>query len=214
MSGHLAAAAQSPLALAVVTDDDDPDARGRVRVRIAALDVELWAAVLHPSVGNGYGVALLPKIDEVVVVAFVTPELPIVLGAVGSGRSSAPTEATPTHTRYSITTPDGTVLLLDDEEGPKLSVTTPAGNKFELTDDAGGKAVIDVQGTTVTVTSSKVEVQASGEVKVQAGSVKVSAGMVDVDAGMAKFSGVVKCATLIADSVVGTSYTPGAGNIW
>jgi hypothetical protein len=31
---------------------------------------------------------------------------------------------------------------------------------------------------------------------------------------MSKFSGVVQCDTLIASSVVGSSYTPGAGNIW
>ena len=41
-----------------------------------------------------------------------------------------------------------------------------------------------------------------------------SAGMVNVEAGMSKFSGVVKCDTLIATTVVATSYTPGAGNIW
>ena len=40
------------------------------------------------------------------------------------------------------------------------------------------------------------------------------AGSVKVDAGMSTFSGVVKADTVIANSVVGTSYTPGAGNIW
>jgi hypothetical protein len=38
--------------------------------------------------------------------------------------------------------------------------------------------------------------------------------MVTVDAAMAKFSGVVKCETLIATTVVSSVYTPGAGNIW
>ena len=42
----------------------------------------------------------------------------------------------------------------------------------------------------------------------------MSAGMVTVDAGMSKFSGVVQCDTLITNSVVSSSYTPGAGNIW
>jgi hypothetical protein len=31
---------------------------------------------------------------------------------------------------------------------------------------------------------------------------------------MSKFSGVVKCDTLIANSVISASYTPGQGNIW
>ena len=38
--------------------------------------------------------------------------------------------------------------------------------------------------------------------------------MITVNAGMSKFSGVVQCDTIIANSVVGASYTPGAGNIW
>jgi hypothetical protein len=38
--------------------------------------------------------------------------------------------------------------------------------------------------------------------------------MVTVDSPMSKFSGVVECDTLIAQSVVSASYTPGAGNVW
>jgi len=56
--------------------------------------------------------------------------------------------------------------------------------------------------------------QAASKVKITAGQVEVSAGMVKVDAGMSKFSGVVQCDTLIATTVVATTYTPGAGNIW
>jgi hypothetical protein len=35
-----------------------------------------------------------------------------------------------------------------------------------------------------------------------------------VNAATSTFSGVVQCDTMIASTVVGTSYTPGAGNIW
>jgi hypothetical protein len=38
--------------------------------------------------------------------------------------------------------------------------------------------------------------------------------MVKVDAGMSTFSGVVKCDTLISNTVISSTYTPGAGNIW
>ena len=44
--------------------------------------------------------------------------------------------------------------------------------------------------------------------------VELSAGQIKLEAGMTSASGVVKCSTLIADSVVAASYTPGAGNIW
>jgi hypothetical protein len=59
-----------------------------------------------------------------------------------------------------------------------------------------------------------VSIQAAAKVKVQAAQVEVTAGMVKVDAAMSKFSGVVKCDTLISNAVVSSSYTPGAGNIW
>ena len=62
--------------------------------------------------------------------------------------------------------------------------------------------------------SAGITVTASAKVKVSASQVEVSAGMVKVDAAMSNFSGVVKCDTLISNSVVSTSYTPGAGNIW
>ncbi len=44
-------------------------------------------------------------------------------------------------------------------------------------------------------------------------SVTVRAPVVTVEAAMAQFAGVVRCQTLIADYVVASSYTPGAGNI-
>jgi hypothetical protein len=38
--------------------------------------------------------------------------------------------------------------------------------------------------------------------------------MVSVSSGMSKFSGVVKSDSVLTNSVVSASYTPGAGNIW
>ena len=42
----------------------------------------------------------------------------------------------------------------------------------------------------------------------------ITAAMVTVNAGLSKFSGVVQADTVISNSVVSASYTPGAGNIW
>jgi hypothetical protein len=73
---------------------------------------------------------------------------------------------------------------------------------------------ISGQGSTIRIDSTGVTIQAGAKVQVDASLVKVSAGMVEVDAGMSKFSGVVQCDTLITNSVVSASYTPGAGNVW
>ena len=93
-------------------------------------------------------------------------------------------------------------------------IETPAGVTATLTDEAGGKITLEAAGNTITMDTQGVTVDASAKVKVTAAQVEVSAGMVKVDAGMSKFSGVVKCDTLIATSVVGSTYSPGAGNVW
>ena len=43
---------------------------------------------------------------------------------------------------------------------------------------------------------------------------KTNSSSVEANAATTKFSGVVQCETLIANTVAGTTYTPGAGNIW
>ena len=175
------------LCLGTVTDTVDAEGRGRVRVSFASLDVEVWASVATPSAGNGYGVQLLPKRDAVVVVAFVSPELPIVLGALWTGSAQPDGEQAPVEDRFSLVTPAGTRVTCDDANQPTVTIETPAGNVFTLSDSSGGEAKIDVQGTSVTVTSSKVTVQASGNVELKnAARVNVSASQVSVDAALSK----------------------------
>ena len=45
-------------------------------------------------------------------------------------------------------------------------------------------------------------------------SLTLRAPLVHVEAALTEFMGVVTCQTVIADSVVAASYTPGAGNVW
>ena len=72
----------------------------------------------------------------------------------------------------------------------------------------------DEHGNIIRLSPSGIEVTSPAKVEVAASFVKVSAGSVDVNAPMSQFSGVVKTTTMIADSVVAASYTPGAGNVW
>jgi hypothetical protein len=138
-----------------------------------------------------------------------------VLGSIWSGSSSAPSEADPQEEVYVIRTPSGVVVELDDGDGPRVSLTTPQGYSVVVTDGDGGEIAVTRGSQSVRLTASEVSVQSSGTVSIQAGGqVSVSAAMVQVDAGISKFSGVVQADTLIANSVVSASYTPGAGNIW
>ena len=64
-------------------------------------------------------------------------------------------------------------------------------------------------------TGAPTELSAAGSlVRVGAGGVEIQGGMVNVDAAMTRVSGVLNTDTLVAQSVVSSSYTPGAGNIW
>jgi uncharacterized protein involved in type VI secretion and phage assembly len=74
--------------------------------------------------------------------------------------------------------------------------------------------IADENGNSIRLTSSGIEITGPAEVRLATSTIKVSAGSVNVDAGMSKFSGVVQVSTVIADSVIAASYSPGAGNIW
>jgi hypothetical protein len=54
----------------------------------------------------------------------------------------------------------------------------------------------------VKLAAEGVTVRAAAKVKVTASSIEIEASVVDVNAAMAKFSGVVECQTLVAQTVV------------
>jgi uncharacterized protein involved in type VI secretion and phage assembly len=214
MNGHSLGPLQE-LHLGVVSESADPDTRGRVKVRLHSIGLELWAPVVTLGAGSGYGVSCLPRIGEQVVVAFLSPEQPLVLGAVWSGASSTPEDASPVEERYLVRTPAGIQVMLDDAAaGARVKIETPAGYHLTIDEGSGGKVTVEKGGEKIEMSPSGISITTSGQVKVEASQVSVSAGMVQVDAGMSKFSGVVQCDTLISNSVVSASYTPGAGNIW
>jgi uncharacterized protein involved in type VI secretion and phage assembly len=197
-----------------VVDNADPDARGRIQLRLLANGLELWASVVVPSAGNGYGISCLPRKNEIVVVAFITPEQPMVLGSVWSGQSSVPEDADAIEDHYVIRTPSGSLLDFNDGDGPQIKLTTPQGYHLTINDGAGGEIEIKRDGQSIKLSASEVNITSSATVSVNASRVNISASMVQVDAAMSRFSGVVQADTVIANAVVGTSYTPGAGNIW
>jgi uncharacterized protein involved in type VI secretion and phage assembly len=152
-----------------------------------------------------------------VVFAAGDPRHPFVVGALWNGVDAPPESMDGGGRNYvkKLKSRNGVTVTLDDQDGQEsLVLETPGGQTVTLQDGPGAVTVEDSNGNSVKLESSGVTVTASASVTVNASTVTVSAGMVSVDAGMSKFSGVVKCDTLITNSVVSTSYTPGAGNIW
>ena len=96
----------------------------------------------------------------------------------------------------------------------QLVLETPGGQRITLKDGPGAVEIVDGNGNSVKLETAGITVTASAKVTINASQVAISAGLVTVDAGMSRFSGVVQADTVISNSVVSASYTPGAGNIW
>jgi uncharacterized protein involved in type VI secretion and phage assembly len=205
-----------------VTDVNDPQNLARVKVELYALDtssdVALWARVASPFAGDKRGGFFIPQEGDEVLVVFVNGDArhPVVVGGLWNGSASPPESLNGKVDRWTITGKAGTRIAIIEESDATATIEckTPQGVKLTMTDESGGKVKIECAGNTVTIDTQGVSIEAAAKVKVQAAQVEVSAGMVKVDAAMSQFSGVVKCDTLITNSVVSTSYTPGAGNIW
>lgn len=210
--------------LARVVSVDDPEGRNRVQVRLIACDdaeeqdAPLWARVVCPFAGQDRGAFLIPDVDDEVLVVFQNgdPSYPLVLGGLWNGTATPPARIGAEGNRHKvIRSKNGVTVTLDDQAGrERFVVETPGGQRITLSDGPGNVLVEDANGNSAELATDGITVIAAATVKVQAAKVEVTAGMVEVNAAMSRFSGVVQCQTLISTSVVSSSYTPGAGNIW
>lgn len=211
---------------ALVRDVQDPDNQGRVQIELPIVNADdgpgalAWARLATMMAGGGRGTWFIPEVGDEVLVAFVggDPRRPVVIGALWNGSDIPPETMDANNNLRSITSRSGHVLTFDDTIGAeKVSIETQGGQSLTLDDAAGGK---------ITLTHSngaQIEMDAAGNIKLTALSqveitapsmLKVTAGMVTVDSALSRFSGVVQADTVITNSVVSASYTPGAGNIW
>jgi uncharacterized protein involved in type VI secretion and phage assembly len=141
----------------------------------------------------------------------------LIIGGLWNGNANPPAdiESGGVNRYKRIKSKNGVVITMDDQQGQEtLQLETPGGQKITLQDGPGTITVEDSNGNSIKLESSGITINASAKVTVSASQLAVSAGIVTVDAGMSKFSGVVQADTVISNSVVSASYTPGAGNIW
>ena len=213
--------------LAEVVGVGDPGGVPRVQVRllncdgVADQDGPMWARVAVPFAGDKRGAYLLPDRGDEVLVSFLNgdPRCPIVVGGLWNGKDKAPERLGGDGKqvdRWTIKGRRGTrIAIVEDPAGkPTICFTTPGKVSGQLTDDGGGKIELRVGGTTITLDRQAVTVETGGTVNVRAGQVQIKAGTVTVDAAMSKFTGMVKCLALQADTVMAGVYKPGAGNVW
>jgi uncharacterized protein involved in type VI secretion and phage assembly len=203
-----------------VSDVKDPDNQGRVQVELMVAPDEggetfrVWARIATLMAGRDRGSFFIPEVDDEVLVAFHAgdPRRPYMVGALWNGQDAPPVsmDAGGQNNLRTIKTRSGHVLEFDDTAGAaKITLQTPNGCKVILDDGAGGKVTIENPA------GAKIELEAAGTMKVTApAGLTVEAAMVTVNSAMSTFNGVVKADTVISTTVIGSTYTPGAGNLW
>lgn len=211
--------------VALVTDIKDPDQQGRVRITLpwspdaGGQRYEGWARLATMFGGNNRGSWFVPDVDDEVLVCFEhgDPRRPYVIGGLWNGRDQPPESMDGAGNNYKkvLRSRNGVKITLDDQDGrEQLLLETPGGQSFTLKDGPGAVEIEDSNGNSVKLEMSGITVTAAAKVTVNASQVAVSAGMVTVDSAMSRFSGVVQADTVICNSIISASYTPGAGNIW
>jgi uncharacterized protein involved in type VI secretion and phage assembly len=209
---------------AEVTDNKDPDNQGRVRIKLpwspdSDKGYEAWARLATFMAGPSRGSWFIPDPADEVLVGFEggDPRRPYVVGALWNGTDSPPEsmDGAGNNVKKSITSRNNIRITLDDTDGQEsVTIETPGGQTVVLRDGPGTIEASDSNGNSIRMESAGITIRASARVTVQATQVEVTAGMVSVNAGLSKFSGVVKADTVITNSIISASYSPGAGNIW
>lgn len=210
---------------AEVIDLVDPDQQGRVKIRLPwspdndGSGYEAWARLATMMAGNNRGTWFIPDVGDEVLVMFEggDPRRSYVIGALWNGQDAPPEtmDSAGDNNLKVIRSRNGVKVTLDDSSGQeKMVLETPGGQMITLKDGPGAVEIVDSNGNSVKLETSGITVTASAKVTINASNVAISAGMVTVDAGLSRFSGVVQADTVISNSVISASYTPGAGNVW
>jgi uncharacterized protein involved in type VI secretion and phage assembly len=209
--------------VAVVLDNADPEGLGRVKVGLPSLGTlsghpsETWARMATLMAGKDQGSWFIPDVGVEVLVAFEAGNLgrPFVIGSLWNTNSPPPQSMDTSNNKKVLQSRNGVKITLDDNSGQeRFVVETPAGQHIILSDGPGSIAIEVGKDATIKLDHNGISIVASTNVSVSASQVSISTGMLTVNAGMSRFSGVVHADTVIANSVVSASYTPGAGNVW
>ncbi len=208
---------------AVVDDNQDPDQQGRVLVRLqwspdpGGDAYKAWARLATTMAGDARGTWFVPDTGDEVLVGFHggDPRWPYVIGALWNGKDNPPESMQAGNDVKSIVSRSGIRITLDDTDGAvTLTLETPGGQRVSMTDAGSQVTVEDSNGNSCELSPSGITITAASTLTISAATAEIDIGQVTVNSGIWTYSGVVQCDTVISGTVVGASYTPGAGNIW
>jgi uncharacterized protein involved in type VI secretion and phage assembly len=165
---------------------DDPEGEHRIKVRlplVSAADEGTWARLATLDAGDGRGTFFRPEIGDEVVVGFLDgdPRFPIVLGQCHSSTKPAPEDASDDNHLKGYVSRSKMKLTFDDEK-KVVVLETPAGNRLTLSEEDTSVALVDQNGSSVTLDSGGITLEsakdltlkASGKVKVEGAGVELT----------------------------------------
>jgi hypothetical protein len=105
-------------------------------------------------------------------------------------------------------------ITLDDSRSKEcLILETPTDQMITLSSARGTIEIADGLGNSITLEPAGITIRAANKVTINATELKVNATNLVIDSAISKFNGVVQCDTLISNSVISASYSPGPGNL-
>lgn len=110
-----------------------------------------------------------------------------------------------------ISTNGGQQITVQDRPG-QIELSTATGTTVTLTDTPSEVRISTAGGVSLTISDTGVTVNTAGQLTCNASTLTLNGASVTVNSAMATFSGVVSCQSLLASSVVSSSYSPGLGN--
>ncbi len=211
---------------AEVVDIADPDGQGRVKIRLPwspdanNANYEAWARLATFMAGNGRGSWFIPDVGDEVLICFQAGDVrhPFMIGGLWNGRDAPPAsmDGAGRNEEKTLKSRNGVVITIQDKDGQEsISIETPGGQILHMKDGPGEIEIRDSNGNEASFSVEGISVRATPRMKVDcSGPLEISAAIVTVNAGMSRFSGTVQADTILTNSVISASYTPGAGNIW
>lgn len=165
----------------IVTNNKDPESRFRVKVKFPWLsDAEEseWAPVAQAMVGNAYGAALLPEVNDEVLVAFDHGDVraPVVLGGLYNGidkpaETSAVVVKNGKVVSRRLETRTKQRMVFSDDQGTKQGLSLHTGDDQQVVtlDQTGGSVTVTGKKIVISSSAQTVEITAAQDVKVKAG---------------------------------------------
>jgi uncharacterized protein involved in type VI secretion and phage assembly len=205
--------------------------KGRIRVRLLTYDgattqdAPIDARLCVPFAGGERGAFLVPDVNDEVIVSFIggDPRQAVVMGAVWNGRNAPPETLGGDGERvdrWSFVGKGGTRVAIVEENGnAQIHLQTRSSGQdiaaIIIDRSGGGKITLKAGQTELVLDPSGFKLNTPGDCDLQCTAHNVTAATVDVQAALSSFSGVVDAATAVQTAaVIGTTYTPGAGNVW